>query len=146
LDINCFILDFDHLLIYWSYNDVYGVFKWWEWVQVDLKLGFCPRMHGLDQTSITLEVCVYVTRKWALLDTTMKWNSVWCFYIMLGWTKVCLHAFKEWFTLRIGVKSKGTSSKSEDGIFKKTGQFLGWNWKWSTQPKIIFFVVDRSVC
>ena len=78
-------------------------------------------MHGLDQTSIKLEVCVYVTRKGALLDMKMKWNCVWCFSMMLGCTKVCLHALKKEFKLRIGVKSKGTNSSSEAGISRKTG-------------------------
>ena len=81
-------------------------------------------MHGLDQTSIKLKVCVYVTRKGDLLDMTMKWNFVWCFCMMLGWTKVCLHAFKEWFKLRICVISEGTNSNSETGIFRKIGQSL----------------------
>jgi len=71
-------------------------------------------MHGLDQTSIKLEVCVYVTKKGALLDMNMKWNCVWCFCIMLGCTKVCLHA-----KLRIDVKSEGTNSISEAGISQK---------------------------
>ena len=48
--------------------------------------------------------------------------------MMLGWTKVCLHAFEEWFKLRICVKSEGTSLNSDAGIFRKTGQLLGENW------------------
>jgi len=39
----------------------------------------------------------------------MKWNYVWCFFMMLGSTKVCLHALKKEFKLRTGVKSEGTN-------------------------------------
>ena len=66
-------------------------------------------MHGSDQTSIKLEVGVYVTRKGALLDMNMKWNCVWCFCMMLGCTKVYLCALKKGFKLRIGMKSEGTN-------------------------------------
>ena len=65
-------------------------------------------------------MCVYVPRKGALLDMDMKWNCVWCFCMMLGCTKVCFHALKKEFTLRIGVKSEGTNSNSAAGIFRKT--------------------------
>jgi len=78
-------------------------------------------MHGLDQTSIKLEVCAYVTRKGALLDMNMKWNCVWCFCMMLGCAKVCLHALKKGFKMRIGVKSEGTNSNSEAEISRKAG-------------------------
>jgi len=38
-----------------------------------------------------------------------KWNYVWCFCMMLACTKVCLHAPKKEFKLRIGMKSEGTN-------------------------------------
>ena len=65
-----------------------------------------------------------VARKGALFDMNMKWNYVWCFFMMLGCTKVCLHALKKEFKLRIGVKSERTHSISEAGNSRKTGQPL----------------------
>jgi len=47
-----------------------------------------------------------VTKKVALFDMNMKWNYVWYFCMMLGGTKVCLHALKKEFKLRIGAKSE----------------------------------------
>ena len=43
---------------------------------------------------------------------------------MLGGAKVHLHALKKEFKLSIGVKSERTTSISEAGIFRKTGQPL----------------------
>jgi len=51
----------------------------------------------------------------------MKRNHVWCFCMMLGCTKVCLHAVRKEFKLRIGVKSERTHSISEAEISRKIG-------------------------
>ena len=76
---------------------------------------------------LNLRCVCNVARKGALFDMNMKWNYVWCFCMILECTKVCLHALKKGFKLRIGVKSEGTNSISEAGISKKIGQSLKWN-------------------
>jgi len=49
--------------------------------------------------------------------------------MLLGWTKACLHAFKEWFKLRICVKRGGKAKTVRAGNFKKSGQILAINWQ-----------------
>jgi len=107
---DCFILIFAYLLIYWSLLwclwclEKMGVSLSWSKVRV------LSKMYDLAQLMLNLSgVCVYVTRKGALFDMNMKWNYVWCFFMMLGCTKVCLHALRKEFKLRIGMKTEGTN-------------------------------------
>jgi len=48
--------------------------------------------------------------------------------MMLGWTKACLHASKEWFKLRICVKREGKAKTVRVQNFRKIGQNSRLSW------------------
>ena len=59
--------------------------------------------------------------------------------MILGWTKACLHAFKEGFKLRIWVKREEKAKTVRARNFRKTGQNSGLNWQRSGHRKIMSF-------
>ena len=49
-------------------------------------------------------------------------------FLVMGRTKACLHAVKEWFKLRIFVKREGKAKTVKARNSRKTGQTSGLNW------------------
>ena len=59
--------------------------------------------------------------------------------MILGWTKACSHAFREWFKLRTCVKREGKTKTVKVENFRHIGQILGINWYRSAHGKINIF-------